>query len=285
MLRKQSELQCEAGAQRSPIPSKYQGAKWRRGSYRTGRKETVTNLNLCSDFLENIENINWVVLHSLDLFVEEHCSCWSYLNWTFLAVTPLGGVMNMLACMNLMKTINIEYATIYIPYIVNVKAVQLLCDTEFRMAVTTTANWYIKYTYMTHFHEMHQRRFVHQAFNKRRTCWQLRHMTSQSAELLYWSVTVRKQTEEPTSSTEILQYLELISMSLCFIPHVAAAKICWRVQTIVITTSVVQRRSAEGEFITTGLKFCSSPEIWKHSETQKWISQTYFTVQLWPSVL
>lgn len=48
--------------------------------------------------------------------------------------------MNMLACMNLMKTINIEYATIYIPYIVNVKAVQLLCDTEFRMAVTTTAN-------------------------------------------------------------------------------------------------------------------------------------------------
>ena len=81
-------------------------------------------------------------------------------------------------------------------------------------------------------------------------------MTSQSAEVPYSSVDVRKQTEEQTSSTEILEYLKLISLRLCFVPHVAAAEICWRFKTIESFTSVVLlHRSAEEE--------------WKHSETQK----------------
>lgn len=35
--------------------------------------------------------------------------------------------MNMLACMKLIKTIDIKYATIYIPYIVNVNRQCICC--------------------------------------------------------------------------------------------------------------------------------------------------------------
>lgn len=90
-------------------------------------------------------------------------------------------------------------------------------------------------------------------------------MTSQSAEFLYSSVNVRKQTEEQTSSMEIQEYLKLISMSLCSVPHVAAAEICWRIKTIENFTSVVPAAVSvallKESSSPPGLKFCGSGSV------------------------
>lgn len=54
--------------------------------------------------------------------------------------------------------------------------------------------------------------------------------------------------EETDRRTDVLhgntEYLKLISMSLGFVPHVAAAEFCWRFKTIENFTSVVQQRLA-----------------------------------------